>query len=122
MELDAVGLASLRERREVALALAPATVSLTTSPSRRLPSRGHSAHIGREVVVHLHPFHGRRALVHYSEQRAGGSIRPLLCFVALCGRFATDIPRARLIANNDIIAEFKGTIGTIQTISGSIGV
>jgi hypothetical protein len=41
-----------------------------------VPSRSHSARIGQEVEVHYrwHPFHGRRAYAHYSEQRAAGRV------------------------------------------------
>lgn len=40
------------------------------------PSCSHSAHIGREVVVHYprHPFFGRPVRAQYSEQRAGGRV------------------------------------------------
>lgn len=40
------------------------------------PSRGHSAHVGQEVVVHYrwHPLYGRHVRRHYSEQRANGEV------------------------------------------------
>jgi hypothetical protein len=42
----------------------------------REQSRGHSAHIGAEVVIHYrwHPLHGRRLRRHYSERRAIGEV------------------------------------------------
>src|SRR5206468_9690993 len=38
------------------------------------PSRGHSAHVGQEVVVHYrwHPLHGRRVRRQYGEDRLTG--------------------------------------------------
>ena len=48
----------------------------TSSCGDRVPSRIHSAHIGREVEVHYrwHPLYGRRLRVLSSERRASGPV------------------------------------------------
>ena len=45
-------------------------------PCARSPTPRHSAHIGREVVVHYrwHPHFGRTVRRFYSEQRASGEV------------------------------------------------
>src|SRR4051812_8370426 len=45
-----------------------------TRACAQVPSPGHSAHIGQEVVVHYrwHPLYGRRVCLRRSEQRSSG--------------------------------------------------
>jgi len=82
-----------------------------------VPSRGHSAHIEPDVVVHYrwHPLYGQHVRRHYSEQRATGEfvyveaasgvvvvVAAWMLDPVACAGMAMGVPRVSLAALNDL--------------------